>query len=123
MRSNVLPFVQSVSALSNTNVDVLFSEDMDQISVETITNYSLDNGIGNPISATLDASNAMLVHLTFGTPFTNNTSYFLTTINVDDLAANTLANSVDNFLYFVSDFPIPFDVIITEFIVPAFAWL
>lgn len=114
---NVLPFVQTVTAISNTTVDVLFSEDMDQVSVETITNYSLDNGIGNPISAILDGTNPMLVHLTFGTPFTNNTSYFLTTTNVDDLAANTLANSIDNFLYFVSDFPIPFDVIITEIMV------
>ena len=114
---NVLPFVQSATALSNTTVDVLFSEDMDQASVETITNYTLNNSIGNPIIATLDGSNAMVVHLTFGTPFTNNTSYFLTTTNVDDLAANTLANSVDNFLYFVSDFPNPFDVIITEMMV------
>jgi hypothetical protein len=90
---DVLPFVQSVTATSNTMVDVLFSEDMDQTSVETLVNYSLDNSIGNPTVAALDGANAMLVHLTFGTPFTNNTSYFLTTTNVDDVAVNTLSNS------------------------------
>jgi hypothetical protein len=114
---NVLPFVQTVSAISNTEADVLFSEDMNQASVEIITKYTLDNGIGNPISVTIDGANAAIVHLSFGTPFTNNTSYFLTTTNVDDLAANTLANSVDNFLYFIPETPIPGDVLITEFMV------
>lgn len=114
---NVLPFVQSVTAISATEVDVLFSEDMDQVTVETITNYTLDNGIGNPISAILDGANAMLVHLTFGTAFTNNTNYFLTTINVTDLVGNSLTTSIDNFLYFVPDFPIVDDVLITEIMV------
>ncbi len=112
---NVLPFVQSVTATSNNTVDVLFSEDMDQTSVETITNFSLDNGIGNPITAILDGSNLALVHLTFSSSFQNNTNYFLTTTNVDDLAGNTLTNSVDNFLYFVSDTAGNFEVLITEF--------
>jgi len=111
---DILPTVQSATALSSTEVDVLFSENMDQTSAETITNYTLDNGIGTPISAFQDASNSALVHLTFATPFTNNTSYFLTTENLDDLAGNTLINSVDNFLYFVSDFALVGDILITE---------
>lgn len=111
---NILPSVNSVAAISNTMVDVLFSENMEQTSVETLANYTLDNGIGNPTSAVQDPSNPDLVHLTFSTPFTNNTNYFLTTENVDDLAANTLLNSVDNFLYFVSDFALVGDILITE---------
>lgn len=112
---NVLPFVVSVTAISNNSVDVLFSEDMNQVTVENVNNYSLDNGIGMPTTAVLDASNLALVHLTFGSNFTNNTSYFLTTSNVDDLAGNTLINSVDYFLYFVPDTSIQFDILITEF--------
>jgi len=112
---NTLPSVVSVSQVSNTSIDVLFSENMDQTSVETITNYTLDYGYGNPASAVLDGSNLALVHLTFNTPFVNNTSYFLTTENVDDLAGNTLVNSVDNFFFFISDFANPDDVLITEF--------
>ena len=111
---NISPSIQSVYSISNTEVDVLYSENMEQTSVETLSNYNLDNSIGNPISAIQNASNSALVHLTFSTPFTNNTSYFLTTENVDDLAANTLINSVDNFLYFVSDFALVGDVLITE---------
>jgi hypothetical protein len=110
-----LPFVLSVTATSINSVDVLFSEDMNQASVESISNYSLDNGIGSPSSAALDVSNLALVHLTFGTNFTNNTSYFLTTSNVSDLAGNVLTNSADNFTYFVPDVAIGFDVLITEF--------
>ncbi len=112
---NTLPFVSSVTATSSNSVDVLFSEDMNQVSVENTNNYSLDNGFGNPSTAVLDGSNLALVHLTFATNFTNNTSYFLTTTNVSDLAGNTLANSVDNFFYFVPDVALPFDVLITEF--------
>ena len=111
---NVLPTVISASSISNTEVDVLFSENMEQTSVETLLNYTLDNTIGNPISAIQDPSNGALIHLTFSTQFTNNTNYFLTTENVDDLAANTLINSVDNFLYFVSDFALVGDILITE---------
>lgn len=111
---NISPTVLSTTATSNTTVDVLFSENMDQTSVETLINYSLDNSIGNPTLATQDGSNSALVHLTFSTPFINNTNYFLTTENVDDLAANTLLNSVDNFLYFVSDFAVVGDILITE---------
>jgi hypothetical protein len=112
---NSPPFVMSVTATSINSADVLFSEDMNQASVENISNYSLDNSIGSPSSAVLDASNLALVHLTFGTNFTNNTSYFLTTTNVSDLAGNVLTNSVDNFTYFVPDVAIGFDVLITEF--------
>lgn len=110
-----LPFVLSVSATSINTVDILFSEDMNQVSVESISNYSLDNGIGTPSSAVLDGSNLAQVHLTFGTNFTNNTSYFLTTTNVSDLAGNVLTNSVDNFTYFVPDTALGFDVLISEF--------
>ena len=114
---NVLPFVQSVTAISSTEVDVLFSEDMNQATVETVGNYALDNGIGAPTSALIDGANAMLVHLTFATAFTNNTNYFLTTSNVTDLAGNVITTSVDNFLYFVPDVPIVDDVLITEIMV------
>jgi hypothetical protein len=116
---NVLPFIQSVTATSSNTVDVLFSEDMQQSSVENPTNYSLADAnstlLGNPISALQDAGNLALVHLAFPTPFTNNMSYFLTTSNVNDLAGNTLANSVDNFVYFEPDTALQFDVLITEF--------
>ena len=111
---NILPTVLSATSISNTEVDVLFSENMEQTSVETLINFTLDNAIGNPISALQDVSNAALVHLTFATSFTNNTNYFLTTENVNDLALNTLLNSLDNFLYFVSDFALLGDVLITE---------
>ncbi len=111
---NVSPTVVSATAISNTEVDVLFNENMEQTSVETLINFTLDNAIGNPISAVQNISNAALVHLTFATSFTNNTNYFLSTENVNDLALNTLLNSLDNFLYFVPDFALVGDVLITE---------
>jgi hypothetical protein len=110
-----LPFVESITSISSTEVDVLFNESMDQTTVETVANYNLDNEAGTPSTAVQDGSDLRLVHLTFTTGFTNNTDYFLTTSNVDDLAGNTLANSVDNFFYFVPEMPFVGDVIITEF--------
>ncbi len=116
---NTLPFVQTITATSSTTLDVLFSEDMQQASVENTSNYSLvdgaSNNYGTPTTALQDASDLSLIHLTYSTSFINNMSYFLTTTNVSDLAGNTLANSVDNFYYFEPDTALQFDVLITEF--------
>ncbi|MCB0754530.1 MAG: lamin tail domain-containing protein, partial [Flavobacteriales bacterium] len=111
----VAPTVVSVSAVSNTEVDIQFSEAVDQTTAETLTNYLADNGLGNPISAVRDGSDNALVHLTFATQFTNGTTYGLTISNVEDLAGNPVITVTEPFIYVIPS-PAGFrDVVINEF--------
>lgn len=112
----IAPTVVSVSPISSTELDVKFSEPVEQISAETIANYSVDNGIGNATLAVKDGIDPTLVHLTFGNIFVNGTNYNLSINNVQDLGSNTIVSpTVFPFLYFVAESPLPNDVIITEF--------
>jgi len=111
-----IPTLLSVTPTSATTLDVQFSETMEIVTAETATNYSVDNGIGNPTTAILDSGDPSLVHLTFATPFVNGTDYMLTVNNVEDLGGNPIASpSTGNFTYFIADTPVNNDVIITEF--------
>ncbi|MFN2438305.1 MAG: lamin tail domain-containing protein [Chitinophagaceae bacterium] len=105
------PAVQSAIATSTITVDVLFSEPVTVSSAQAVGNYSVNNGIGNPVSAQLDAGNNGLVHLTFANPFPNGTTNTLTVNNVKDIAGNTLNNGTANFSFSIAQ---RFDVVIDE---------
>ena len=109
------PEVVSVTVISLNELDVLFSEALDQTTAETLTNYSADGTLGNPSSAVLDVGNPALVHLTFGTSFLNGTTYNLTVSNVQDPSANVMATQTEPFTYVVTS-PANFrDIVINEF--------
>lgn len=111
----IAPTIISVTPVSATQVDVLFSEPVNAVSAETLSNYSFDNGVGTPLSASLDGTNLALVHLTILTGLVNGTSYNLTVNNVQDVNGNSIISpTVTPFLYFVPDIAIYHDVIITE---------
>lgn len=112
-----IPTLISANPTSPTTLDVQFSEVLDQVTAETASNYSVDNGIGVPSVAVLDGVDASIVHLTFASAFTNSTNYLLTVNNVEDLGGNSITNpSTTNFFYFVPSVPNSNDVIITEFV-------
>jgi len=93
------PSIVSNTVISNTQLDVLFSEPAEITSAQTTTNYIVNNGIGNPSSATRDASNLSLVHLSFTTPFTNAIANTLTVTSVQDIALNAITSATTNFTY------------------------
>ena len=104
------PTISNVAAITSTQVDVLFSEDVDQTTAETFTNYTIDNGI-TVSAAARDAGNNALVHLTVSTLSTGIT-YMITINNVEDIAGNPiLPNSQATFEFVSAD---PNDIIITE---------
>ena len=104
------PTIQSAIATSTTTVDVLFDEPVDNSS-QQIANYTADNGLNNPISATQDATNSALVHLTFATKIPNGTSCTLTIDNVKDLSGNSIINGTSIFSLYT---PQQYDIIIDE---------
>ncbi|MEQ1733435.1 MAG: lamin tail domain-containing protein [Bacteroidia bacterium] len=106
------PTIVSNTVISNTQVDVLFSEPLDATTANTATNYTLNNG-ATIATATLDASNKALVHIATSILTTNN--YVLTINNVNDLSANAVAsNSTTNFSYSVPATAVKGDIVINE---------
>ncbi len=93
------PTIVSSTVISSTALDVLFDENVDLTTSQTLTNYSADNGLGNPSVATRDGSNLNLVHLTFATAFTSALLNTLTVTNVQDLSANAIATATTSFTY------------------------
>ena len=85
-----VPTVVSVEIVSATEIDVIFSEAIMQISAENSTNFSLNNGITISSIKYNTVNNTSTIN---HTGFTNGTSYQLTVNNIEDLASNTQTES------------------------------
>jgi hypothetical protein len=108
------PVIVSLNPVSTTQLDVLFDENVDLTTSQNVANYSVNNGIGNPLTAVRDAINFKLVHLTFSNAFVNAQNYTLTINNVQDLSANAVNNAQANFTFYLISAPSWRDVIINE---------
>lgn len=108
------PTIVSSTVISSTQVDVLFNENVDLTTSQTLTNYSADNGLGNPSVASRDLTNLSLVHLTFATTFTTALLNTLTVINVQDMSANAITSATTTFTYFAPVTAAYKDIIINE---------
>ncbi len=104
------PTIVSCLALSETEVDVLFSENVEQTSAETVDNYTITPGLFTPTAAVQDGGNLSLVHLTFA-PLANNT-YTLSVNDVLDMFGNPAVDATCEFTVNISINPC--DVVITE---------
>lgn len=104
------PEILYVSVISTSELDVLFNEDVEQISAETEGNYVVTPGSVSPSSATLDGTNLALVHLTFASPFAAG-GYTLTVNGVADLNANACVDETALFEISLLSYG---DVVITE---------
>ena len=109
------PVLVSASAVSSTQVDVLFNEPLDLTTAGISGNYGLNPAV-SVTSAVPDGTNASLVHLTLGSSLTNGTLYTLTTTGISDLALNVSGTQSAQFSYLVAETPLPGDVIINEFV-------
>ncbi len=105
------PLIQSATATSQTIVDVLYSESVEISSSQLVSNYSANNNLGNPVTAVVDTINSSLVHLTFGTAFTNAVLYTLNVSGVKDLSGNAIINATAPFGFYT---PQQYNVVIDE---------
>jgi hypothetical protein len=91
------PSISSLSIISNTQLDVLFSEAVDQTTAETEGNYAVTPGSTSPSSALRDGTNNALVHLTFASALPVGTDT-LTVNGVEDLSNNACTNATGTFV-------------------------
>jgi hypothetical protein len=104
------PAIQAVSAVAPNAIDVLFNEPVDAASAQNVSNYVVNNAIGNPATAIRDPNLTNLVHLTFANNFPNGNST-LTINGVKDLAGNAISNGTATFGFYI---PQRYDVVIDE---------
>ncbi len=105
------PMVTSVSLLTSTAADIKFSEPVEVNSAQTVANYSINNGIGNPASVVPDGTDPTLVHLTFANPLQNAVNYLLSVSGVQDLAGNTMLPYTSPLSFYT---PGAYDILINE---------
>lgn len=92
------PTISSVSSSGNPNfVRIVFNENMDQITTETSTNYSIDQGI-SVISASLDTDQKTVV--LFTSDLSGGVTYTLTVNNVEDVNENPIASNTQKTFQF-----------------------
>jgi len=108
------PELLAAAPISALEVDVLFSESLANPSAANPTNYALDNGIGAPNAAELDAADRTLVHLFLNTPLTSTVHYTLISQNLADLAGNVSNAQTTAFTYLEVEAATRFDILINE---------
>ncbi|MBL7962631.1 MAG: lamin tail domain-containing protein [Flavobacteriales bacterium] len=108
------PNVLSVTAVSATQVDVLFDEPVDPATAQDANNYDILPFIA-VAGAVLAGSNAALVHLTPGSALGNGGEYGLLVGGVQDLAGNALVSGGPfPFSFITPDLPAYREVVINE---------
>lgn len=112
---NIPPTLLSAQALSATEISVAFDELIDPSSASSVTNFSINNGIGQPQSAALSVEVETVVLLQLTTPLQNLTDYELTTNNITDQNGNSAGMQNTSFSYLEIGIAEPQEVIITEF--------
>ncbi|OFY93455.1 MAG: hypothetical protein A2309_11915, partial [Bacteroidetes bacterium RIFOXYB2_FULL_35_7] len=93
------PEIVSVTVISPTALDIVFSEPVDLATAETNSNYFVTNNVGNPSSATRDASQFSLVHLIFSSPFPDGLTDTIYVYNVQDSEGNAIDTISETFIY------------------------
>ncbi|MFN0036558.1 MAG: lamin tail domain-containing protein [Saprospiraceae bacterium] len=106
------PALLSAMADNATQVTVVFDEDLETASAQNLANYSVSNGIGQPLLAVLAADKKSVV-LTLQNPLSTG-SYTLQTLGVKDVAGNASAAQTAGFQFIKIDAATEFDILITE---------
>jgi len=74
----------NVVAISSTELELEFNKPVESISGSLSTNYSIDNGIGNPDDVDVDPIEPFRVFIELTNELTNGTSYILHVENIKD---------------------------------------
>ena len=106
------PTITSIFPLNNQMLEIEFSEIVDVISIQNISNYNINNGIGNP--STIQMVDDKIIELVFTNAFQNQTSYELSIVDIEDCSGNMMTLQTLNFDYIETEAAERYDILITE---------
>jgi hypothetical protein len=108
------PALLRASAVDATTVEVLFSEPVTLETALDPSNYSIDNGIGQPASVQAPRIEQARVALTLATPLAEGTRYTLTVTSIADLVGNELDEATTPFFFGEGAVPAPREIVVNE---------
>ncbi len=108
------PVILEVNSTYLNEIEVVFNEPLNAATARAINHYSLNNGVGNPTSATLVAGSSSRVLLKFGTPLTNALAYQLTVDRVQDKQGKAINAATFDFTFSAPIAPSFRDLVINE---------
>ena len=106
------PEVASVKVLNAAQLELTFSEPVFASEAENNSNYSLDNGIGNPTNVSNQGGLGNVYLLTFSQDFDASLVYELTVSGITDLNDNVMISQQISFLFAAP--PSPGDLFLSE---------
>ncbi|GEM_PF-609616 len=88
------PQLLKIEVLSNSQIRLIFSENLDQTSAEAVTNFRITNTNQHPLSAKLDSFFPNILTLTF-TGIANKENLNLNIQNLKDINLNTIQSTIN----------------------------
>ena len=108
------PVAQNIDVLTSNRIVVQFNEPLDIATALNTANYTLNNGIGNPQSASFQEDNPANVVLGLSQDLINFTDYTLTLSGIEDLSSNNSGTQSLDFNFLLAEAPLEGDLLITE---------
>ena len=108
------PELSNIIVHNSNELSLIFNENIDIITASDITNYTANNGIGNPDQAIIDANDNRKVRLIFNTNFQNGITNELKIENVEDESGNAINLETAIFEYIEVETATIYDIIINE---------
>jgi hypothetical protein len=109
------PVAQTITVLSQNSIEIDFNENIELTSAQTVANYSVNNGLNNPVSATRNTTDLSKVTLVFATNFTSALQNTISIENVSDIVGNVISTPQElDFTYFAPFAAQKGDIIINE---------
>lgn len=108
------PVMMEAVASSNTEINLVFNEPLDDLSATNPSNYHINNGIGQPLGVFQNNVDQTMVQLVLPSPLTNLEPYILTSENILDQYGNTAPTQTTTFSFFENPEPIAYDILINE---------
>lgn len=121
------PLLKSISILNSSSILMSFEKDIDETAAETTSNYSINAGIGSPLTAVRNNTLNNEVTLLFNNPLASDSGYVLSIQNLIDVygglisASNNRINYDDSSPYIVeinSTYSNEIEVVFNEVIDP-----
>lgn len=110
---NIRPEWQTISVLSQHEVNLVFSEPLLKSTAENVLNFTCVELMSHPANATLQPDQKTL-KLSFAEPFSNGKELTMSVTGVQDLAGNEIMASSKTFLFFSPTETNFKDILITE---------
>ncbi|MGB3465117.1 MAG: Ig-like domain-containing protein, partial [Cyclobacteriaceae bacterium] len=93
--------IEEIVTTSATEVRIEFNQTVEETSAETVTNYTINPSIGNPVSVVRDDINNDVVTLTLGTALADETAYTVDISGVQNTIGNSTFNGTSSEFQFV----------------------